>query len=142
MRRLIPVVLSVGLAAAVMSPLLRSPPRDSFPLSSYPMFSRRIEAVNGVSTIVGLTGDGSRKTLSPLVISGSDEVTQALVDVGLAVNTGDTATASLCEAAAARVTDEDVVTLEVITERYDAVEFFSGAKAPLATSVHATCRVP
>jgi len=98
--------------------------------------------VNDVSTIVGLTADGSRRTLSPLVISGSDEVTQALMDVSVAVYTGDTATAALCEAAAERITDEGVVTLEVVTERFDAIEFFSGAKDSLATSVHATCGVP
>ncbi len=142
MHRLIALVFSVVLAAAVVSPLFRSPPRDSFPLSSYPMFSGRLQAVNNVSTIVGRTADGSRKLLSPLVISGSDEVMQALIDVSLAVYTGDAATASLCAAAADRVSDDEVVALEVITERYDAVGFFSGAEEPLATSVHATCGVP
>ena len=142
MRQLFTLVFTVVMAAAVVSPLFRSPPRDSFPLSNYPMFSGRLEAVNDVSTIVGRTADGSRKLLSPLVISGSDEVMQALTDVSLAVNTGDTATASLCAAAADRVSDDEVVALEVITERYDAVGFFSGAEESLASSVHSTCGVP
>ncbi len=142
MHRLFILVLSGIMAAVVVSPAFRSPPRDSFPLSNYPMFSRPIEAVHDVSTIIGRTADGSRKLLSPRIISGSDEVKQARVDVNLAVHTGDTATASLCAAAADRVSDDEVVALEVITERYDAVRFFSGAKEPLAASVHATCGVP
>ena len=142
MRRLLALVFSVVMAAAVVLPAFRSPPRDSFPLSNYPMFSRRAGAVNDVSTIVGRTADGSRKLLSPSVISGSDEVMQAMIDVSVAVNRGDAATASLCAAAADRVDNNEVVALDVITERYNAVRFFSEAEEPLATSVHATCEVP
>ena len=142
MQRVYAVVLSVVFGAAVLSPLFRSPPRDSYPLSNYPMFSHRIEAENDVRTAVGFTGTGERELLSPLLISDSDEVMQAVQDVGDAVAAG--TTEALCFDVAARVADSDrneLVSVAVVTERHDSVEYFRGAEDPLAVTVHAECGV-
>ena len=141
MRRLAAVVFSVALAAAVISPLFRSPPRDSYPLSNYPMFSARLDEVNDVPTVVGRTEAGERKLLSPLAISGSDEVMQALTDVRNAVARGAAAAAALCAEVAERVRGDDLATLEVVTETYNTVDYFRGAKTPLEVQLHAECEV-
>ena len=143
MSRVYAVVLSLLFGAAVLSPLFRSPPRDSYPLSNYPMFSQRIDAENDVRTAVGFTGDGERELLSPRLISDSDEVMQAVQDVGDAVAAG--TTAELCTAIAGRVAGSgrtELMTVAVVTERHDSVAYFRGAEDPLATTVHAECAVP
>ena len=140
MRRLAVIVFSVVFAAAVISPLFRSPPRDSYPLSNYPMFSGRLSVVNDVPTVIGRTPEGERKLLSPLAISGSDEVMQALTDVGNAVARGNAG--AFCADVADRVAGKDLVTIEVVTETYNTIEYFRGSEVPLDTRLHATCEVP
>ncbi len=128
--------------AAVLSPLFRSPPRDSYPLSNYPMFSDRLESVNDVRTAVGLGPDGERELLSPRLIGGSDEVMMAVQTVGDAVRAG--TTAELCHTIASRVARAGypLAVVEVVTERHDSVDYFRGRDLPLATEVHARCEVP
>ena len=143
MRRAPAVLFSAVMAVAVLFPIAgdRS---DSFPLSSYPMFSGNLEGVNDVRTVVGRTADGTRVTLSPEAISGSDEVMLAAADVGRAVAAGPAATAALCGDVAHRVGTRgprDVVTIEVVTERYDAIAYFGGDEEPAALTVHSSCRV-
>lgn len=143
MRRTPAVVVSIAFAIAVLSPLFRSPPRDSYPLSNYPMFSQRLEAENEVRTAVGHTASGDRRLLSPRLISGSDEVMQAVQDVGDAVRAGEAA--DLCRAIASRVAESgrsELVQVAVVTELHNSVEYFRGAEDPLATTVHAECPVP
>ncbi len=143
MRRGFAVVVSVVFAAAVVSPLFRSPPRDSYPLSNYPMFSQRLEAVNDVRTAVGRDATGERELLSPLLIAGSDEVMMAVQDVGDAVRAGEAD--ALCRDIATRVAGsgrDHLAAVEVVTERHHAIDYFRGARDPLGAEVHARCEVP
>ena len=142
MQRRYAIAVTVLFGAAVLSPLLRSPPRDSYPLSNYPMFSGRIDEVNDVPTVIGRTPDGERTLLSPLAISGSDEVMQALTDVGNAVRRGTAAAEDFCADVADRVAGKDLATLEVVTETYNTIDYFRGSETPLDTTLHATCEVP
>ena len=142
MQRVYAIAVTVLFAGAVLSPLFRDPPRDSYPLSNYPMFSHRIDAENDVRIAIGYTAGGDRELLSPRLISDSDEVMQAVQDVGDAVAAG--TSDELCRAIAARVAGSgrsELVTVAVVTELHNSVGYFRGAEEPLAATVHAECPV-
>jgi hypothetical protein len=142
MGRRVSLLLSTVVVVAVVAPVLRGPGHDSFPLSSYPMFStaRGREAV--FATAVGLDADGERRFLSPGLLATTDEPVQAAVTVAQAVEAGEEAIESLCAAVSGRSTGRDLVEIEVVTETYDAVAWFDGDRRPRARVVHARCPVP
>lgn len=135
------VVVSVVTAIAVVQPAFRDPPRDSYPLSNYPMFAQPLQATNSADAVVGVTADGERRTLSPQRIADTDEVIQAVGYVynELAAGRAD----RLCSEVAQRVADAgptQVVAIQVVTERQDSVAYFQGARDPEVT-LHASCQV-
>src|SRR5438874_6844926 len=93
----------VVVALVVLSPALRASPRDGFPLSNYPMFARDVGRQARVDTAVGLRADGSTATLSPRLVTGTDEVILAASTVTNAVAAGPEPTAALCAEIAGRV---------------------------------------
>ncbi len=128
----------------VVVPAFRDPPRDSYPLSNYPMFAQPIEAVNDVHTAIGRTRSGERLTLSPERIAGSDEVMHAAGTVGNAVAGGEAALERLCRRIAERVAaggPDEAVEVEVVRDRHDAVAYFGGQERPLRSEVLESCRV-
>ena len=135
-----PLVAVVVVAVVVLSPALRASPRDGFPLSTYPMFSTDIGRTTQVDTAVGLRTDGSTTTLSPRLVTGTDEVILAVSTVANAVadGTGD----RLCAEIASRLRGGEIVQVRLATETYDAVSYFRGDKAPSTVQVHTTCPVP
>jgi hypothetical protein len=117
--------------------------RDSFPLSTLPMFSADLPAVQPIDTVVGVRGDGSEVPLDPDRIAGTDVVNQAAAVVSSAITSG--AAATLCAAVARRAAAaglDGVVALEVVTEHYDAVRWFDGDHRPVGRDVHARCPLP
>jgi hypothetical protein len=135
---------TVVVAVVVLSPALRASPRDGFPLSTYPMFATDVGRVARVDTAVGLRADGSMATLSPQLVSGTDEVILAASTVTNAVAGGPEQTAGLCAEIAGRVATSrsDIAQVRLATETYDAVGYFDGNTTPAAVEVHATCPVP
>ena len=131
--------VSTVLVAAVLSPLWRSPERDSFPLSTYPMFARPLVGEADLDVAVGLDAGGGRRALSPEAIAGTDEVVQAgaVVDRAIAAGRED----ELCRQVAQRVTDPAVVAVVVLTDRIEVLGAAEG-EPPVATTVHARCEVP
>ncbi len=118
--------------------------RDSFPLSTYPMFSSRRTTAEPVDTAVGITADGSVARLSPTMIAGTDEIIIATVTVGKALADG--TAAELCSDIAGRISGSNltsgegrIVAVEVVTERFDAVQWYDGDRTPLQRTVHARC---
>lgn len=114
--------------------------RDSFPHSTYPMFSHRLARTSYLPTAVGVTASGELRRLSPELISGGYEPIHAFVTVDTAIARGDSA--SLCAEIAARVSDRgprDITAIEVVTETHDSVEWFKGDKVPAHRQVHARC---
>ena len=72
----------------------------------------------------------------------NDEVVQAFETLRQAVGQGPSATARLCERAAEwSAGRRDAVSVEIVSDTYNAVRYFEGDRAPLATVVHATCEV-
>jgi hypothetical protein len=135
------VVAAVVAAVLVVAPTLRQPPRDSFPLSTYPMFAADRGPVAAVNTVLGIDAGGVARTLSPELIGGSDEVILAAATVTNAVRRGD-ATA-LCRAVAERAATGERAgewrRFEVVTHRYDTVAYLSGDREPVDAVVHAEC---
>lgn len=133
---------SAVVVGAVLWPLLGDPRDDSFPLSTYLMFSGRGSAVAEVSHAVGVRADGTEVRLPPGAIA-NDEVVQAYETARQAVAQGPEATRRLCEKAAAWASGErlDVVAVEVRTDTFDAVAYFDGEEEPMRSEVHASCAV-
>jgi hypothetical protein len=130
---LIGVVVVIGMVPVVLD-------RDSYPVSSYPMFSTRRTAASSVDTAVASGDDVVR--LSPEVIAATDEVIQAAATVRDAIARGETDV--LCADIAARVAaggPEGATTIEVVTESYDAVAWYRNDHRPLGRIVHARCAV-
>jgi hypothetical protein len=139
--------------------------RDSYPISTLPMFARdrsRTETVDtavavgavavgavalgtaGVGTAgVGTAGkEAQTYRLDPQRIAATPQPVTAAVVVSLAIARGEAA--QLCAEIAERVArsgPDDASTIEVVTERYDAVDWFDGDRTPIERVVHATCAV-
>lgn len=131
----IAVVVVVGVVPVALD-------RDSFPLSTYPMFSYRRTSTEVVDTAVATEPGGRTWRLSPVQIAATDEVITAAATVSDAIAAG--RTDDLCAQIAARVADDgpdDATAIEVVSERYDAIEWFEGNHTPLERDVHARCEV-
>jgi hypothetical protein len=132
------------LAGAVVFPAVRPGERDSYPLSTYPMFSHDLGSVSDLDTVVGLEADGTQVRLSPTLIAGGHEVIHAAATVSAAIGAGDTQ--ALCTEVAARVAKDSgrdsLVGVEVVTERLDVIAWWHGDRRPLSRTVHASCPVP
>ena len=143
MRRVIAYGALVLTIALVLLPVFRPSQRDSFPLSTYPMFSERRGRVSALPTAVGVDASGAIERLSPELIAGGYEPVRAFAVVDASIARGDTDV--LCDEIAARVavsTRVSVSQIEVITETHDVVAWFAGDREPLARDVHARCLVP
>jgi hypothetical protein len=115
---------------------------DGFPISTYPMFTHDPGRVVDVPTVIGVRADGSITRLTPTQSAGTDQVIQAYVAVRGAIDDGAGASLALCRRAADRLDPGGaVVTVEVAMERYDAVKWSAGARAPISRTVAAVCPV-
>lgn len=138
MRRAWAYGVSVTALALVLSPVLLPGQRDSYPLSTYPMFSSDRGRESALPTAVGVTDDGTIVRLSPELISGGYEPIRAFATVDASIANGDTA--ELCREIATRASSRaDLVAIEVVTEVHDVVAWFEGRKEPLDRVVHARC---
>jgi hypothetical protein len=122
-------------AAVVLSPLLRSPTDDTYPLSTYPMFASDRGAVHQMATAVEIEADGSASRLSPDLIAGTDEVVLASVTVTRAIQRGESA--ELCEEIAERAGASRII--EVRTELIDVVALVADDAPPISFVVQARC---
>ena len=126
MNRVAAAVVTIALIGATLSPLLRRPIDDGFPLSTYPMFAWKRPTKMSMSYPIGETATGQRRYLVPRVI-GSGEVLQARAIVERAVGKGGKDLAAFCEKVAANVARfdifDDVVRIRVMSGTHDSVEF-------------------
>ncbi len=144
MRKFYAASVSFLFAVAVLSPLMRNPARDSFPLSDYPMFSQRLSPTNSIDAVIGRDRSGARHLLSPQFIADSDEVMIALGTLMGIIDAGEAAARDLCLSVAERVAhdnDDGIARIEVVTERYDTLAWFRGDRDPVAVTLHADCEV-
>lgn len=160
MRKALPLLIPLLVAAAVLSPGLRDPHADSYPLSTYPMFGSLRSAQASIDTVVGVTESAEIERLSPELISGSDEVILAAATVSDAVDRG--FTERLCSEVAARIaatrpartrparnrsaanTGDPGSGLEAVvvrTEHIDVVAHLADGAPALAVTEHSRCEV-
>jgi hypothetical protein len=144
MSRLAAAIVSIGLVAAALEPVLRAPVDDGFPLSTFPMFAAPRSPLLEMSYARGVTRDGRLRTLSPDHL-GTGEVLQAFALLQRAVEGGDRDRAALCTAIAARVARDaayrDVVAIRLVSATQDAVRYLAdGGLGSEAT--RASCELP
>jgi hypothetical protein len=140
-------LLCVGVVVAMLSPVLRRPAVDGFPLSTYPMFSSPLGPAAKIHTVLGITQGGEAEVLSPRLISG-DPWASLASRVTVAASRSRAKRRALCEIVAARVAaDSDrasrYVELQFVTEVYDAQTYFVGRLTePKPRTLLASCPVP
>lgn len=137
------VVVGAVALAALAWPVVRRPPTDSFPLSTYPMFTQERPRVTAVDLAVGVDDTGGDVRLDPGLVGGTVEVIQAVATVGRAISDG--SADDLCAEVAERVGRsgrDEVVEILVVTDRYDVVEALVDPGPPQDRLVHARCEVP
>jgi hypothetical protein len=146
MERLYAAAVSVVLLSAVVSPALRDPEDDSFPLSTYPMFARHRTRVTRINAALALRSDGTETTLSPLLI-GSPETMQAIRILNKSVRAGGESARALCRAIASRVAESadpefaGTRRIALVSEEIDVIEYASGVRAPRDRRVHTRCEI-
>ncbi|WP_257160588.1 hypothetical protein [Corynebacterium cystitidis] len=144
-----------GIAAVLASPLRhytgpikevnkKKNDKDSFPLSTYPMFSAYRRGRITVPHVVGLTESGERINLhyTHFGLGGLNHTRRQLskaIRKKNAVEVAQTYADSL--ARRPRKKERDVVEVIVVRSRFLFDDYFSGDKTPQAESVHARCRV-
>ncbi len=133
-------LLSIAFAAAIALPVLGSPQSDSFPLSTYPMFSGRQSPEADIPHAVAITNAGARRLLPPDAVL-NDEVIQAFETLRQAIADGPESTQALCERIAARAGRPGDSSVQIVTDRYHAIRYFDGNEEPLRSTVHASCEV-
>ena len=126
MNRVGAAVVTIALIGATLSPLLRKPVDDSYPLSTYPMFAWKRPTKLTMSYAIGETATGQRRYLTPRVV-GSGEVLQARAIVERAASRGGKELAAFCQKVAANVAQidffDDVTRIRVMSGTHDSIEF-------------------
>lgn len=129
-------LLLVALAAViVLSPLLRDPDSDTYPLSTYPMFATNRGEDHRIPTVVELLPSGTTARLSPELIAGTDEGVLTAVTVSRAVRDGQAA--ALCAEVVDRLGPGR--SARVQTEHHDVVALVADGAPPLSIEIHAEC---
>ena len=141
--RLFGYLVCVLVLAATLWPLTWPRGRDSFPLSSYPMFSRKLPTATFSSQYtVAVDGDGGRHHLPPEMIA-NEEVLQASVVLRRAVHTR--RAGPLCREVARRVAASSrfrqATVVKIVTGRHDAVAYLRGSDRVGDEKVHARCAI-
>nr|HEX4319209.1 hypothetical protein [Kofleriaceae bacterium] len=137
------VVVSVVIVAAALSPVVRDPHDDGFPLSTYPMFATPRDTHLSISFAYGRASDGERVTLDSGVV-GTGEVLQALTTIGRAGARGRGDTEALCKRIAGEVSQaarfHGVAEVVIATGDEDAIAYLrDGTRGP--ERVRARCKV-
>lgn len=116
------------LIAATLSPVLRDPRHDGFPLSTYPMFASKRLTTLTMTYALGEGAGGERIVLSPSLL-GTGEVLQAMRVIESAVRGGPRAMTQLCTSIAARIAGDPeyarVVAVRIVTGTHDAIEYLA-----------------
>ncbi|HUS66998.1 MAG TPA: hypothetical protein VMZ28_20815 [Kofleriaceae bacterium] len=129
MARVWAYAVSTLVLAAVFYPLSWKEGRDSFPLSSYPMFARnrRSAELNAVYA-VALEEDGARHYVPPELVANR-EVLQARAVLERAAGQGKKGTRALCEEIAGRLRGAGgaiarATTVRLLRGKHDALHYF------------------
>lgn len=137
------LLVSLAVVVATLWPMFRDPPRDSFPLSNYPMFST-VRGKPWIHVVVGFDAEGAEYAIPPKKIA-SAEVMAAAQTVRKAVRRG--GATRLCKRVAERVADDPdfahIELLEVQSRQFDPRTYFvdEDGRVPLKLRRRAKCRL-
>lgn len=138
------LVVFLAVAAASLYPLAWPEGRDSFPMSSYPMFStERPDATVQLVLAVGDGPDGSQ--VLPTEATGHRHLTQAVRALAASVEDGGDRPRRLCDEVASWAGEHrpSVTQVRIVTARYDAFAFLrDGQRTPVIVAQHAECATP
>jgi hypothetical protein len=131
-------LVTLAILGLVLSPLARSPTWDSFPVSSYPMFSRGdLGSVATLAHVVLVGENGERRPAPPSAI-GTPEPMIAGAIIVTHVERG--TSAELCAVVAARIRGT-ATAVEVVRSTFDTERYFRVDRTPVAREVLARCEV-
>lgn len=141
--RLLAYGWGLGLVLLSSFAAFRVPPIDSYPLSTYPMFSQR-RGQPLLHRMLALDDKGTQTPLPPRLVANS-EALQAAATIRRAVEGGKSSLRALCSEVAARVAADrefsQMRRLRIQAVRYDPIEYFVGERVPLEARTLRSCRV-
>jgi hypothetical protein len=138
---------SLAMIGAVLWPVhqnWRTKPKDSFPLSYYPMFSAKRDAVETFNYLVGLDAEGKRY-LIPHTFAGAGGLNAVRRQVNRLVREGKSQ--GLAYKLARKVATREkepwskIVSVSVVTGKYAVDDWFHGKKDPVSERIRATAPV-
>jgi hypothetical protein len=125
-----------ALALAILAPLALPADWDSFPISSYPMFSRNVGRTVTLGHAILVRENGERAPVPPEVVGTPEPmVAKNLVENAIAHGSA----ADLCARLASRARGGGRI--EIVTSTFDSRAYFEGRREPTGRVVHATCNV-
>ena len=146
MARIHAYMLSAAVIAATAYPAFLDPNDDSFPLSTYPMFSRPKPEVVSVTAAVALGEDGFERAVPPEYVANS-EAMQALQTIRKSVRAGRKSQRQLCEAIAGRIVDANdsdfsaATHIALVTSKVNSIRYLGGDTPPVSRRTHLRCRL-
>lgn len=142
------VVVSVLLIVIVLSPIKEnwnSKPEDSFPLSYYPMFTKKRGETMKIIHPVGVDSGGTQVLLH-YKFAASGGMNQVRRQIRKTVRSGDST--ELCEKVAKRVARKkrspynDMDKVQLVTSEYHISDYFTEVnQEPVSRTVNHTCEV-
>ncbi len=140
--------VSLVITALVLSPAFGDPSEDSFPLSTYPMFSRPKPDPSLVLTqVLAVFPNGDRKPVPPKLAAGNEEVIQAMRMIALETYGGEERAKSFCRDVADRIGRssgspwKEATGVEIVRSHFDTVAYFEEAPEPLRRRTLKRCLV-
>lgn len=137
-------LVTLGILGAMLWPLSWPKGSDSFPLSTYPMFARDVsrEPPAWMARALAYDARGRHTTLPPHLVA-NEEVLQAHRTLIQAIEGGPETLQSLCQGMLARMAQEPKYArfkrIEIVSQRFDAIDYFSGHAQPLESRLHGRC---
>ncbi|MBL8777250.1 MAG: hypothetical protein JNK12_15010 [Acidimicrobiales bacterium] len=137
---------TVAVVATLVVPVALD--HDSFPLSTYPMYSQARSDRVTLPTALGISDDGAAARLSLDLIGASDDPLVVAGELREAIARG--TVDERCHEIARRVgtegaanpTGERIVAVEIVLEHHDVVDQAMGDPPPLRREPLARCEVP
>jgi hypothetical protein len=136
------------LGVVVLSPIVQSRDWDSFPVSSFPMFSRGDRGhVRGLAHAVLVHRDGSKSAAPPSLVGTPEPmVATSIIASHIAKGTASDLCTFIADRAARGSTAAlagEIASIEIVVSVYDTHRYFASppSREPIARDVHATCNI-
>lgn len=116
---------SIALIGATLSPLLRAPLDDAFPLSTYPMFAVVRPTAVSLTYAIAIGPGETRRAIAPALVGSSEPLQAMAIFEGAAAEPA--SARALCEVIATRVAGDGELAgateVRIVTGTHDAVDY-------------------